>query len=104
VARAEVEEVFLGDEVEQRLGGPEFARGFEDVGDALVRQEALELDGFFVLRVVVAEGGDDSFDEEEGFDAILERQECAANQAVIAAQFADRVAGDSGDGVAEGDV
>jgi len=64
--------IFPGDEVEEGFGGVEAADGFEDVGDAFVGEESLELEGFFVIGVVVAEGGDDAVEEVEGFDSVLE--------------------------------
>jgi hypothetical protein len=49
------------DHLVKRLGGVQAADGFEDVGDAFVGEEALELDGLLVLGVIVAEGGDNAF-------------------------------------------
>lgn len=53
--------IFLGDEVEEGFGRVEGADGLEDMGDSFVGEEALELDGFLVFGVVVAEGSDDAF-------------------------------------------
>lgn len=94
----------MGDEVEERFGGGEGADGFEDVGDSFVGEELLELEGFFIFGVVVVEGGDDSVEEMDGLDAELHGEKGASDEAVVSAELADGVAGDTGDGVAEGDV